>query len=74
MCFPVFGYAYKRFHADHLCQLVRKEMYYLTTQLSHFIFLFGVGHIERKHAAVTQVVEHWMEREFAQWVHHEGSI
>ena len=30
--------AYKRFHADHLCQLGRKEMYYLTTQLSHFFF------------------------------------
>ena len=23
---------------------------------------------------VTPVVEHWMEREIAQWVHHEGSI
>ena len=25
-------------------------------------------------AFVTPVVEHWMEREIAQWVHHEGSI
>ena len=23
---------------------------------------------------VTPVVEHWLEREIAQWVHHEGSI
>ena len=25
-------------------------------------------------AFVTPVVEHWLEREIAQWVHHEGSI
>ena len=25
-------------------------------------------------AFVTPVVEHWLERELAQWVHHEGSI
>ena len=23
---------------------------------------------------VTPVMEHWLEREIAQWVHHEGSI
>ena len=25
-------------------------------------------------AFVTPVVEHWLEQEIAQWVHHEGSI
>ena len=25
-------------------------------------------------AFVTQVIEHWLELEIAQWVHHEGSI
>ena len=25
-------------------------------------------------AFVSPVVEHWLEREIAQWVHHEGSI
>ena len=25
-------------------------------------------------AFVTPVVEHWLDREIAQWVHHEGSI
>ena len=25
-------------------------------------------------AYVTPVVEHWLEQEIAQWVHHEGSI
>ena len=25
-------------------------------------------------AFVTPVVDHWLEREIAQWVHHEGSI
>ena len=37
----------------------RKEMVYLTTHSTHF---------------VTPVVEHWLEWEIAQWVHHEGSI
>ena len=23
---------------------------------------------------VTPVVEHWLEREIAQWVHHKGSV
>ena len=30
--------------------------------------------IEHTTAFVTQVVEHWLEREISQWVHHEGSI
>ena len=30
--------------------------------------------IEHTTAFVTPVVEHWLEREIAQWVHHEGSI
>ena len=25
-------------------------------------------------AFLTPVMEHWLEREIAQWVHHEGSI
>ena len=25
-------------------------------------------------ACVTPVVEHWLEQEIVQWVHHEGSI
>ena len=25
-------------------------------------------------AFVTPVMEHWLEREIAQWIHHEGSI
>ena len=31
----------------------------------------GIAHTT---AFVTPVVEHWLEREIAQWVHHEGSI
>ena len=27
-----------------------------------------------RQAFVTPVMEHWLERETAQWVHHEGSI
>ena len=32
----------------------------------------GMVHI--KEPFVTPVVEHWLEREIAQWVHNEGSI
>ena len=32
------------------------------------------GKITHTTAFVTPVVEHWLEREIAQWVHHEGSI
>ena len=32
------------------------------------------GRITYTSTFVTQVVEHWLEREIAQWVHHEGSI
>ena len=37
-------------------------MYHLTDRVSHTT------------AFVTPVVEHWLEREMLQWVHHEGSI
>ena len=79
----------------------RKEMFYLTTHSTHFIYgdmasgiymvkdhsdsergkqqgLFYMHHptdrITHTTAFVTPVVEHWLEREIAQWVHHEGSI
>ena len=32
------------------------------------------GKITHTTAFVTPVVDHWLEREIAQWVHHEGSI
>ena len=89
----------------------RKEMFYLTTHATHFIYgLYGVGLTVKDHSDsereetrcrhkcysfrlaarvilyaslsdkithtttfVTPVVEHWLEREIAQWVHHEGS-
>ena len=37
-------------------------MHHLTDRIAHTT------------AFVTPVVEHWLEREIAQWVHHEGSI
>ena len=33
-----------------------------------------IDRIAHTTAIVTPVVEHWLEREIAQWVHHEGSI
>ena len=36
-----------------------------------FICVIRIAHTT---AFVTPVMEHWLEREIAQWVHHEGSI
>ena len=85
----------------------RKEMFYLTTHSTHFIYgymmsdiwqrttqiakeepcrrhmdysfrLFCMHHltdrITHTTAFLKPVVDYWLEREIAQWVHHEGSI
>ena len=90
----------------------RKEIFYLMTHSTHFIYcymasdiwlrtiliarketplplhwlLFPINNkssfymhhptdmIAHTTAFVTPVVEHWLEQEIAQWVHHEGSI
>ena len=33
-----------------------------------------IDRIAHTTAFVTPVVEHWLEQEIAQWVHHEGSV
>ena len=38
------------------------------------IILYASSHRQDNMAFVTPVVEHWLEREIAQWVHHEESI
>ena len=63
----------------------RKKMFYLRTHSTHFIYgymasfrlaqgFFYMHHptdrIAHTTAFVTPVVEHWLEREIAQWVHH----
>ena len=71
----------------------KKEMFYLTTHTTHFIYSYMVkdhsdsekgnplpphrllictihtDRIAHTTAFVTPVVEHWLEREIAQWVH-----
>ena len=42
-------------------------MFYLTTHSQH-------RHDNTYYGLVTPVVVHWLEREIAQWVHHEQSI
>ena len=45
-----------------------------------YLRLYCVGHFVKDHwiahtmAFVIPVVEHWLKREIAQWVHHEGLI
>ena len=42
-------------------------------RLAGRVLLYASSHRQTT-AFVTPVVEHWLERERAQWVHHEGSI
>ena len=51
-------------HGKHgiLLPISRKGSFICTDRITHTT------------AFVTPVVEHWLEREIAQWVHHEGSI
>ena len=57
----------------------------MTTHSIHFISLFRLAasdfymhestdRMTHTTAFLTPVVEHWLEREIAQWIHHEGSI
>ena len=53
----------------------RKEMFYLTTHSTHFIYGYMASYMQypteritHTTAVVTPVVEHWLEREIAQWV------
>ena len=39
------------------------DMHHHTDRITHTLLVF-----------VTPVVEHWLEREIVQWLHHEGSI
>ena len=38
------------------------------------LFQISTDRIAHTTSFVTPVVEHWVEREITQWVHHEGSI
>ena len=50
-----------------------REMFYLTTHSTHFIYGYMASDIwlrtTHTTAFVTPVVEHWLEREITQWVH-----
>ena len=51
----------------------REETRY-SFRLAARVLLYASSHRQNNTAFVTLVVEHWLEREIAQWVHHEGSI
>ena len=46
--------------------------FWLTTRV--FYMYHPIYRITHTMVFVTPVVEHWLQREIAQWVHHEGSI
>ena len=45
-------------------------------RLAARVLLYAPSHRQDNtyHGLFTPIVEHWLEREIAQWVHHEGSI
>ena len=43
-------------------------------RLAARVLLYAPPHGEDSTAFVTPIVEHWLEWETAQWVHHKGSI
>ena len=43
-------------------------------RLAARVLLYAPFHRQDSTVFVTPVVEHWLEREIAQWVHHEASI
>ena len=57
--------------------IVRKETHYChigySLRLTARVLLYASSH-RQDNTFVTPVVEHCLEREIAQWVHHEGSI
>ena len=57
-------FQYKNKHHTNPFQCTRTDQLVLTR-------FWWIAHTT---AFVTSVVEHWLEREIAQWVHHEGSI
>ena len=68
--------------------MIREEIFYLTTHFLFTVMwrqdIMGarcssvvhhpIDRIAHTMACVTPVVEHWMEGEIAEWVHHEESI
>ena len=48
--------------------------YFLISSKGFFYMHHPIDRITHTTAFVTPVVEHWLEREIAQWVHYEGSI
>ena len=44
------------------------------SQQGFFYMHHPIDRITHTTAFVTPVMEHWLEQEIAQWVHHEGSI
>ena len=76
-CLRLYGVRYTR-----TSQLVRKPAAALTCCLGVVFcccFLLGFFYapfhrIAHTTAFVSPVVEHWLEREIAQWVHYQGSI
>ena len=62
---------------EHICLMYNfKTIYAYIVALDIWFFYMHqpTDSIAHTTAFVTPVVEHWLEREIAQWVHHEGSI
>ena len=50
------------------------ELFFFDEQQDIIYMHYPIDGIVHTTAFVTPVVEHWLKREIAQWVYHEGSI
>ena len=54
--------------------LMPHGLLFLISSKGSFICNHHIDRIAQTTSFVTPVMEHWLEQEIAQWVHHEGSI
>ena len=74
----IYGYMFQHMVKDHSDSergnlLLPQRLLFPISSKGSFICIIP-DRITHTMAFVTPVVEHWLEREIAQWVHHEGSI
>ena len=67
-------------HSTHIeyrymvSDMVKDHSYSETGEQGVFYMHHPTKRIAHTTAFITPVVEHWLEHEIAQWVHHEGSV
>ena len=70
----IYGYIRVKDHSDSESETCCRHMGYSFWLRARVLYMYHpTDRITFTTVFVTPVVEHWLEREIAQWVHHEGS-